>query len=68
MRARVLLIIGVLVLLVGSHLYVYRSGLRDGEQRYKQSIRMYLALKSAYNFGYNDCKIGRPRDWDGTDE
>jgi hypothetical protein len=50
----------------GNHLY--KQGLRDGEQHYKQSHRMYMALKSAYHFGYMDCHDGRVEDWDGNDE
>lgn len=46
---------------------VYRVGLADGEQRYKQSRRMYLALKSAYHFGYIDAHEGRSEDWDGPE-
>jgi len=47
--------------------YTYYRGLQDGEQQYKQSRRMYFALKSAYHFGYLDAKQGRPEDWDGED-
>lgn len=46
---------------------LYQRGLADGEQNYKQSNRIYLALKSAYHYGYTDCKAGRPEDWDGPD-
>jgi hypothetical protein len=51
----------VLLLLLQS----YNNGVRDGEQQYKQSHRMYMALKSAYHFGYLDAKQGRAEDWDG---
>jgi hypothetical protein len=46
-------------------LFVYTQGLKDGEQRYKQSHRMYMTLKSAYTFGYEDCRARRAEDWDG---
>lgn len=48
-------------------LIVYHYGLRDGEQQYKASHRMYMALKSAYHFGYMDAHEGRREDWDGPD-
>jgi hypothetical protein len=47
--------------------YTYDKGLRDGEQLYKQSHRMYMALKSAYHFGYMDGHEGKREDWDGPD-
>jgi formate hydrogenlyase subunit 3/multisubunit Na+/H+ antiporter MnhD subunit len=59
------LILGLVLLL--SICYTYKRGLQDGEQHYKQSRRMYMALKSAYHFGYLDAKQGRPEDWDGPD-
>jgi len=57
-----------IVTLTLSGSYLYHAGLRDGEQRYKASHRMYMALKSAYHFGYGDCHDGRHEDWDGNDE
>lgn len=47
--------------------YLYHRGLQDGEQRYKQSRRMYFALKSAYHYGYMDGKEGKHESWDGPD-
>jgi hypothetical protein len=49
-------------------IYLYFKGAYDGANRYKRSINMNLALKSAYHFGYIDAKNGRPEDWDGTEE
>lgn len=46
--------------------YTYNKGLQDGEWNYKHSHRIYLALKCAYNYGYEDCQAGRPNDWDGN--
>ena len=43
---------------------LYQRGLQDGEQRYKASHRMYMALKSSYTFGYWDCQEGRTNDYD----
>ncbi len=54
-----------IVTLTLSGAYLYRVGLRDGEQKYKHSHRMYMALKSAYMFGWFDGHNGRPNDWDG---
>jgi len=48
-------------------LQTYNQGKRDGEQQYKQSHRMYMALKSAYHFGYIDGHEGKKEDWDGPD-
>jgi len=63
-----LLLVISLIGLVWAGNHLYNVGLRDGEQRYKASHRMYMALKSAYHFGYSDCHEGRHEDWDGNDE
>lgn len=55
-----------LVILLSS-CYTYNKGLQQGEDRYKQSRRMYFALKSAYHYGYQDAKEGRKEDWDGPE-
>ncbi len=55
----------VILIIIATICYTYGKGLRDGEQRYKQSRRMYKALESAYHFGYIDGREGRPEDWDG---
>ena len=47
--------------------YTYNTGCQDGERRYKQSHRMYMALKSAYHYGYVDAKEGKKEDWDGPE-
>jgi hypothetical protein len=47
--------------------YTYNKGLYDGEWNYKRSHRMYLALKSAYHYGYMDAADHRTEDWDGPD-
>lgn len=47
--------------------YTYNKGCQDGEQFYKSSHRMYMALKSAYHYGYMDAHDGRPEDWDGPE-
>ena len=60
-----LTILLTIIALMLSGAYLYRVGLRDGEQQYKHSHRMYLALKSAYHFGYMDADAGRQEDWDG---
>jgi hypothetical protein len=53
--------------LVGS--YLFCKGEKFGVEKYKHSVHMELALKSAYHFGYVDAKAGRPEDWDnGGDE
>ena len=53
--------------IIGSSLYLYTRGLKDGEQNYKHSRRMYFALKSAYHYGYMDAKSGAPESWDGPE-
>lgn len=58
----------VALIFFSSGLYLYKRGRVDGEQNYKQSHRMYLALKSAYHFGYVDAKLGNPEDWDNGGE
>lgn len=60
-------ILVVAVVFFTSGFYIYNRGLEAGEQRYKQSRRMYLALKSAYNYGYMDAKNGSPKSWDGPE-
>lgn len=60
-----LLFLVFLLALVFSEHMLYNIGKRDGEQQYKQSHRMYMALKSAYHFGYIDGHAGRAEDWDG---
>lgn len=60
------LVVAASLFFAGRHLY--NKGLIDGEQHYKASHRMYMALKSAYHFGYGDCHEGRAEDWDGNDE
>lgn len=50
-----------------SNLYVYHKGLERGEWVYKQSRRMYFALKSAYHYGYMDAKAGAKESWEGDE-
>lgn len=64
---KLLKILVVAVAFTGSNLYVYHKGLERGEWVYKQSRRMYYALKSAYHYGYMDGKEGRREDWDGPE-
>ena len=45
--------------------YTYHKGMQDGEAWYKQSHRMYMALESAYKFGWVDGHNGKPENWDG---
>jgi hypothetical protein len=59
------LIVLVSFLLVRYTSIVYQKGLQDGELNYKQSHRIYMAFKSAYHFGYMDCKDGRRESWEG---
>lgn len=61
----ILCFIGLVLILLSTHLYVYTRGMADGEARYKRGTKMYLALKSAYKMGYSDAKSGLPEDWDG---
>ena len=67
MIKNILLLLGTTLLILSSYGYVYNKGLKDGEWNYKQSHRMYLALKSAYHYGYMDAKDGSSEDWDGPD-
>jgi hypothetical protein len=63
------LIIFLTVLIIFfTHWSIYKSGLHDGEQNYKRSHRMYLALKSAYHFGWVDGHQNKPEDWDGNND
>jgi hypothetical protein len=62
----ILLLVSVTLIMAGFKLYA--RGLVDGEQRYKRSHRMYMALKSAYHYGYMDGRDGRKEDWDGDDQ
>lgn len=55
----------LILILLSTYFYVYVQGLKAGEINYKHSHRMYLALNSAYNFGYGDCKANRPCNWGG---
>ena len=38
---------------------LYFRGVYDGVRNYKHSIKMQMALESAYNYGYQDCKNER---------
>ena len=60
-----LLFVILAALLIYQERALYQRGLRDGELNYKASHRIYLALKSAYHYGYMDCHEGKPEDWDG---
>jgi hypothetical protein len=51
-----------------THWTIYKRGLHDGEWNYKRSHKIYLAFKSAYLFGYSDCKEGKKEDWDRGEE
>ena len=51
-------------ILVVFALYYYGLGMKNGIDEYKQSMNMYLTLKSAYHYGYLDCETGFPEDWD----
>lgn len=66
---RLLYWIGLIVvtgfLLVRYTSLVYQKGLHDGEQNYKHSHRIYMAFKSAYHFGYMDCRDGHKESWEG---
>jgi starvation-inducible outer membrane lipoprotein len=61
---RLAILISALAILL-SICYTYSKGLQDGEQWYKQSHRMYMALKSAYHYGYIDAYEGRCESWEG---
>lgn len=56
----------VVFFLVGS--YLFCKGEEIGVWKYQHSVNMKLALKSAYHFGYWDCKNHRPEDWDNGGE
>lgn len=62
---RYLIVFLTILVVFYTHLYIYSKGLEDGEQNYKHSNRIYFALKSAYHYGYQDCKSGGPENWDG---
>jgi len=62
--AKTLIIASAIIL---SSSYLYYKGLKDGEQHYKKSRRMYFALKSAYHYGYMDAKAGGKESWDGPE-
>jgi len=62
-----LLILFVAFTIFYTHWSIYKKGLQDGEQNYKESHRIYMALKSAYLYGYQDCQANRPNDWDGPE-
>jgi len=57
----------LVIVIFGTHWITYKHGLVLGEQQYKQSHRIYMALQSAYNFGYLDAKQGKSKSWDGPD-
>ena len=48
---KLLFVVAVIGLIFAAQ-HLYNQGLKDGEQQYKRSHRMYLALKSAYMFGW----------------
>ena len=54
-----------LILTVAINVMLYVQGMRDGEQKYKHSIHIYYALKSAYHYGYMDCSEKRCESWEG---
>lgn len=56
MLKNILCFLLLLVLLFLTHSYLYYKGLVDGEYNYKHSVRIALALESAYQFGRGDCK------------
>ncbi len=60
-------ILVILVVFFTSGFYIYNKGLQAGEQRYKQSRRMYFALKSAYHYGFMDGHDGKKESWDGPE-
>jgi hypothetical protein len=47
-------LLGLVLVLLSTHLYVYSRGLVDGKSRYQNSYNMQLTLDSAYNFGLKD--------------
>jgi hypothetical protein len=64
-RMKYVAIFMMVAIVILNFILVYQKDLYDGEWNYKKSHRMYLSLKSAYNYGYQDCREERPNDWDG---
>ncbi|MGH7974819.1 MAG: hypothetical protein ACREBR_04790 [bacterium] len=70
MKQSMLVLLAVVLgsVLVAQEFHLWNTGLKEGEQRYKQSHRMYMTLKSAYHYGYMDGHDGKREDWDGDDQ
>ena len=65
---KVLLLIALALGLVYQENTLYKTALKQGELRYKNSHRIYMAFKSAYHYGYMDCSEGKPESWEGEGE
>jgi hypothetical protein len=50
----VIALIGLILVLLSTHLWIYSRGLTDGKVNYQHSRNMQLTLDSAYNFGLKD--------------
>jgi hypothetical protein len=46
--------VGLVLVLLATHLYIYGSGLTDGKVRYQHSRNFQLTLDSMYRFGLKD--------------
>jgi len=47
-------LIGLILVLLSTHLYLYNRGLTDGKIKYQRSHNMQLTLDCAYNYGLKD--------------
>ena len=67
MKTRLIYLYILIVFLIAGS-YIIKQGERFGVSKYKNSKNMELALKSAYGFGYEDCRMHRPEDWENGGE
>lgn len=49
--------LGLILVLLATHLYIYGKGLTDGKIKYQHSKNMQLTLDSAYRYGLFDGRI-----------
>jgi len=47
-------LIGLILVLLSTHLWIYARGLKDGKINYQHSHNLQLTLDSAYNYGLID--------------
>ena len=50
-------LIGLILILVSTHLWIYARGLKDGKIGYQHSYNMQLTLDCAYNYGLKDGEV-----------